>query len=267
MKKSIAILAFTLALASCSTSSTSDNDPWARIDPDKAAKQSATVEGVVKSTAMNRDMTYSAWLPNEYDESKTYPFLYLLHGYEDDNQNARHDRCWLNKGNAAKIADDFQKSTGIAMVIIMPNGLNKFYSWDGYEDYFEQELMAAVEAKYGCNGKRAIAGLSMGGYGTLYHALKYPEKFTYAYAMSPAADANMAMYVDQQSDKSVFPDFTFEVGTQDFTVDNSKTKSLYNKLTQKGLTCDYVERDGTHDWAFWKVCLPKALAKAGASFK
>ena len=74
------------------------------------------------------------------------------------------------------------------MVIVMPNGLNKFYIADGYEQYFEEELMTEVEKKYHCNGKRAIGGLSMGGYGTLYHALTYPQKFTYAYAMSPAVD-------------------------------------------------------------------------------
>ena len=107
----------------------------------------------------------------------------------------------------------------------------------------------------------------MGGYGTLYHALKYPAKFKYAYAMSPAADVSMANMIDQQSDKSVFPAFTIEVGLQDMTVDNSKAKSLYNSMTKKGLTCEYIEREGTHDWPFWQACLPKALIKVGQSFK
>ncbi len=267
MKNAFLFTAALALLVSCGTSQTKDNDPWGKLDPAQAAKQSSVSEGVVKSKAMNRDMTYSVWLPANYDKTRSYPFLYLLHGYEDNNQNARHDRCWLEKGNAAKIASDYQKSSGVDMVIIMPNGLDKFYSGDGYEQYFEEELMADVEKQYNCNGKRAIAGLSMGGYGTLYHALKYPEKFLCAYAMSPAADASMSAYIGQQSDKSVFPAFTIEVGLQDFTVDNSKAKSLYNSMIKNGLSCDWIEREGTHDWAFWKVCLPKALAKAGASFK
>lgn len=260
-------VALFLTLVGCGTSSTKDNDPWGKLDAEEAAKQAAVVEGSVKSNAMKRDMTYTAWLPKDYDKNKSYPFLYLLHGYEDNNQGARHDRCWVDKGNASKIAEDYQKTSGIAMVIIMPNGLDKFYMNDGYEEYFENELMAEVEKKYNCNGKRAIAGLSMGGFGTLYHALKYPQKFRYAYAMSPAADASMAGFVDAQADKSVFPAFTMEVGLQDYTVNNNTTKTLYNNLVKKGLTCEWVEREGTHDWAFWKVCLPKALAKAGASFK
>jgi enterochelin esterase-like enzyme len=64
----------------------------------------------------------------------------------------------------------------------------------------------------------------------------------------------------------VFPAFTFEVGLQDMTVNNNTTKTLYNSLTKKGLTCEWVERDGSHDWPFWKGCLPKVLAKVGKSF-
>ena len=255
-----------LVLVSCGTSQTKDNDPWGQIDPGSIEAESAALDLKMHSTAMGRDMTYSVWIPAGYDEKKTYPFLYLLHGYEDSNQNATWNRCWLDKGNAAYIADQYVKSGGVPMVIVMPNGLDKFYISDGYEDYFENELMAQVEKDYHCNGKRAIAGLSMGGYGTIYHALKYPEKFTYAYPMSPAADASWSSFADKQSDKSVFPAFTFEVGLQDMTVNNNTTKSLYNSLTKKGLTCEWVERDGTHDWAFWKGCLPKVLSKVGKSF-
>lgn len=269
MKRTFQILFLTLmacGLVSCGTSTTKDNDPWGQLDPGSVEKQSASMDLSMHSTAMGRDMTYSVWIPAGYDEKKTYPFLYLLHGYEDSNQNATWNRCWLDKGNAAYIADQYVKGGGVPMVIVMPNGLDKFYISDGYEDYFENELMAQVEKDYHCNGKRAIAGLSMGGYGTIYHALKYPQKFTYAYPMSPAADASWSSFADKQSDKSVFPAFTFEVGLQDMTVNNNTTKTLYNSLTKKGLTCEWVERDGSHDWPFWKGCLPKVLAKVGKSF-
>ena len=257
---SLAILAWT----ACGTSTTKDNDPWGQIDPGEAAKQSAVIESSMSSGIMKQTMTYSVWVPANYDKSETYPFLYLLHGYEYGDQS-RLDRCWLDKGNAAKIADDYQKGGGVPMVIVMPNGLSSFYQGD-YEEYFHKELMPKVENDFKCNGKRAIAGLSMGGYGTLYHALKYPAKFKYAYAMSPAAETWMSSLIDAQDDKSVFPSFTIEVGLQDMLVDNSKAKSLYNAMTKKGLTCDFIEREGTHDWPFWQACLPKTLIKVGKSF-
>ena len=258
------------ALGACNGGGTDPENP----DPDKGKealldllrKEDKLYQGMtITSTALNRQMTYSVWLPGGYDESKTYPFLYLLHGYEQGDQT-NLDRCWADKGNARAIAKEYVEKGGVPMVIIMPNGLSMFYSGN-YEPYLHNELMPEVEKNYKCNGKRAIAGLSMGGFGTTYHALKYPEKFTYAYAMSPAVSGDMKVYVDAKTDKSVFPGFTFEVGNQDTTVSNTDTKDLADYMVSQGLKVDYIARDGYHFWNFWQECLPKALQKIGESFK
>ena len=212
------------------------------------------------STWMKRKMAYSVWLPNGYDSSKEYPFLYLLHGYGDDSNS------WLDKGNARPIAKEYVTKGGTPMVIVMPDGLTSFYSGN-WESYFHQELIPAVEKAFRCSGKRAIAGLSMGGYGTLYHALNHPGLFLYAYAMSPAVMGDMKSLVDAQADKRIFPGFTVEVGNQDMVVDNAGAKDLADYMEGQGLHVEYIARDGTHDWNFWQECLPKALQKAGESFK
>jgi S-formylglutathione hydrolase FrmB len=220
---------------------------------------------VIQSAYKGQKMTYSVWLPNGYDESKTYPFLYLFHGYEYGDQS-HLDRCWVEKGNAREIAKQYVKDGGVPMVIIMPNGLSDFYS-GSWEQYFHEELMPKVEEGFKCNGKRAIAGLSMGGYGTLYHALKYPRKFTYAYAMSPATAVTFTAFIDAQADKKVFPPFTIEVGTEDGTVNNADSETLATYMKEHGLTCEWISRAGTHDWKFWQECLPKTLKRVGESFK
>jgi len=220
---------------------------------------------VIQSAYKGQKMTYSVWLPNGYDESKTYPFLYLFHGYEYGDQS-HLDRCWVEKGNAREIAKQYVKDGGVPMVIIMPNGLSDFYS-GSWEQYFHEELMPKVEKGFKCNGKRAIAGLSMGGYGTLYHALKYPRKFTYAYAMSPATAVTFTAFIDAQADKKVFPPFTIEVGTEDGTVNNADSETLATYMKEHGLTCEWISRAGTHDWKFWQECLPKTLKRVGESFK
>lgn len=212
------------------------------------------------STWMKRKMAYSVWLPNGYDSSKEYPFLYLLHGYGDDSNS------WLDKGKARSIAKEYVTKGGTPMVIVMPDGLTSFYSGN-WESYFHQELIPAVEKAFRCSGKRAIAGLSMGGYGTLYHALNHPGLFLYAYAMSPAVMGDMKSLVDAQADKRIFPGFTVEVGNQDMVVDNAGAKDLADYMEGQGLHVEYIARDGTHDWNFWQECLPKALQKAGESFK
>ena len=220
---------------------------------------------VIQSAYKGQKMTYSVWLPNGYDESKTYPFLYLFHGYEYGDQS-HLDRCWVEKGNAREIAKQYVKDGGVPMVIIMPNGLSDFYS-GSWEKYFYEELMPKVEEGFKCNGKRAIAGLSMGGYGTLYHALKYPREFTYAYAMSPATAVTFTAFIDAQADKKVFPPFTIEVGTEDGTVNNADSETLATYMKEHGLTCEWISRAGTHDWKFWQECLPKTLKRVGESFK
>ena len=130
----------------------------------------------------------------------------------------------------------------------------------------KQQKIDSAEGK-GFINNYFIGGRSMGGYGTTLHALKYPEKFTYAYAMSPAVSGDMTALVDAKADKSVFPGFTFEVGNQDTTVDNAGTKKLADYMADKGIKVEWIARDGIHYWNFWQECLPKALAKAGESFK
>lgn len=231
------------------------------------AKLEPVVEEYVKvvhssftSSIMGQTMAYSVLLPADYNANVSYPCFYLLHGYGDGNQS------WLTRGDAEGYYSEYLMKEGMPMIIVFPDGLASFYIGD-YEKYFYDEFIPRIEAEYNCNGKRAIGGMSMGGYGALYHALKYPTMYTYAYAMSPASDyTSMTSFIDTQNDKSVFPGFTFEVGIQDFTVDNRQTKNLYDYMVSCGIKCEYIERAGSHAWDFWQQCLPKAINKVASSF-
>lgn len=241
-------------------------DMWDRMYPN--GKEIKDLE--IKSTAMKQTMRYSVWLPPKFKAENSYPILYLLHGAGDDNNS------WLSNttqygmthgGNAAAIAAKYVKANGVPMIIVMPDAQMTFYM-NEFETYLHNELMPKVESEYKFSGKRAVAGLSMGGFGTLYHALKYPAKFTYAYAMSPASSYDMFKWlVDEQAQKSVFPPFSIEVGNQDTTVGNDETKRCADYMASQGISVEYIARDGGHTWDFWRACLPKALQKAGESFK
>ena len=215
------------------------------------------VQGGMTSTWKNRSMKYTVWLPAGYDDKKTYPFLYLLHGYGDDNNS------WISKGGADRIANKYLADGGVPMVIVMTD----FYR-GAFEDYMFKELMPRLESTYHCNGKRALAGLSMGGYGTLYYGLKYPDMFLYGYAMSPATDVpSFRDLIVAQSDRSVFPYFTLESGSNDYTVSIESVRACDEMLTGYELPHRFIERAGGHDWNFWPVCLEKALVEIGKVFK
>lgn len=263
MRRFLTILAIAalgaFALSACEGTDPEQQDPVNLLDllhPDGQVVRDLSIA----STPMKRTMKYNVWLPPKFDENTAYPILYLLHGAGDDQS------AWLDKGNAMQIAARYVKNGGTPMIIVMPDAQMTFYMGE-FESYFHEELLPTVESKYKFNGKRAVAGLSMGGFGTLYHALKYPGKFTYGYAMSPATADWFPTLVDAQSNKKVFPPFTIEVGEQDTTVDNAASKSLADYMKSNGLSVEWISRPGIHYWQFWQECLPKALKKAGESFQ
>ena len=256
-----------------------------KLPNDGGKKKDSVPSGTVVQSSMlsakrARTMKYTVWLPAGYDEKKTYPFLYLLHGAGDDNNS------WIEKGGADKIANQYLADDGVPMVIVMPDALMTFYvnmeevtnpmlqSLDQighYEEYFFEELMPKVEEQYHCNGKRALAGLSMGGWGTLYYGLKYPKLFKYGYAMSPATGidglpVSLRDLISKQSSTSVFPFITLESGTQDYTVGIQSVRDCDELLTSYDVKHHFIERNGGHDWKFWPVCLEKALVEIGKSF-
>lgn len=146
---------------------------------------------VLKSEILDREMPYSVYLPDSYEKSnRSYPVLYLLHGMWGDYTD------WVNKGEVNRIASKLIDSGEIPeMIIIMPDGLTDAFYINNYdesvkwEDFFYEEFIPAIEDKYRIvkkSNNRAIAGLSMGGYGALYHAITHKDLFKACYAMSAA---------------------------------------------------------------------------------
>jgi S-formylglutathione hydrolase FrmB len=133
------------------------------------------------SKILGRPVPYCVLLPPSYDAQKTrrYPVLYYLHGLGDNEQS-------LINGGGWSIYDEqlSQKNIG-EFLIVSPNEFRSFAvnSRDGrvkYEDFFVREFMPAIEKKYRIKegrGARGIMGISMGGYGALHYAFKYPQMF------------------------------------------------------------------------------------------
>jgi S-formylglutathione hydrolase FrmB len=156
-----------------------------------AQKGTVDCSQVIRSEILKKDMHYSVYLPDGYNtSSRSYPVLYLLHGMFGDYTN------WVNTGEVNRIASEsIAKGLAPEMIIIMPDGLTDAFYINNYdksvrwEDFFYQEFIPQIEKKYRImanRNSRAIAGLSMGGYGTLYHAIKHNDMFKVCYAMSAA---------------------------------------------------------------------------------
>jgi len=150
---------------------------------------------VIHSQILARTVRYCAYLPASFDQDKTrhYPVLYFLHGLGDNEQSL------LNSGGWDVVSELRSQGKVGDFVILAPSAGHTFYvnSENGklrYEDFFMKEFMPQMEKKYRAEGTRAtrgISGVSMGGYGALRLAFKYPEKFAAVSAQMPALIANL----------------------------------------------------------------------------
>ncbi len=141
-----------------------------------AQEQVRTVE--FYSPAVDRTMKYNILLPAEYDSSdERYPVLYLLHG------RSQNYTAWSSQG-APVYAGLFSD-----LIVVMPDGGNSWYinfaesgggQRNNWEDHIVRDIVGYVDGNYrtiALREGRAIAGLSMGGYGSLTLGLRHPEMF------------------------------------------------------------------------------------------
>jgi len=145
---------------------------------------------VFKSTILSRTVRYCAFLPASFDQDKTkkFPVLYYLHGLGDNEQSL------LNLGGWDMIEELRRQGKVGDFIVLAPAGGHTFYlnSADGkfrYEDFLMKEFMPQMEKKYrgeGTHATRGITGISMGGYGALRLAFKYPNEFAAVSAQMPA---------------------------------------------------------------------------------
>ena len=261
---------------------------------------------IIKSQILNKDVHFSIYLPSDYNSSeRAYPVTYLLHGYGDA------DDGWIQFGEVNRLADEAIASGKIPpMIIVTPDGFQSFYinSGDGkvkYEDFFVKELIPYIEKNFKVKSERrfrAIAGLSMGGFGSLILSLEHPDLFVAAAPLSAAVwSDNDIMNLDKGMYNSLFgksvgdnlvgkdrltPNYLenspfnyiqnkskeelskvrywIDCGDDDFlTVSNA---ILHAELIKKGVPHEFRMRDGGHNWTYWRTGIIDALSFIGDSF-
>lgn len=145
--------------------------------------------------------------PPGYDEhpEKRYPVVYFLHGYWATPQMYQESMKFDE-------AVDEAARAGNEVIMVIPDGHSKlkggFYSNSptvgNYEAFVGEDLVKWVDATYRTVAKREARGLSghsMGGYGTMRLAMKYPQTFSSIYAMS--ACCLSPMKVDEAGAKKI----------------------------------------------------------------
>ena len=225
----------------------------------------------------------TVYTPAGYETSgKDYPVFYLLHGIGGD------ENAWSELGRATQIMDNLiAQGKAEPMILVMTNGNISEEACPGetsngfrvptmmlpktMEGSFETafpDVVKFIEKTYRVKkdkAHRAIAGLSMGGFHSLFISINNPDLFDYVGLFSAAVD-------QQQADPNGFPNiyenrngkidrlfsknpklFWIGIGRTDFLFKNNNELRAY--LDSKHHKYTYLETDGGHIWRNWRIYL------------
>ncbi|MEI6055357.1 MAG: alpha/beta hydrolase family protein [Lentisphaerota bacterium] len=217
-------------------------------------------------------------VPSDYYRSNAlFPVVYLLHGWSGDY------KAWYDQDSKGleKLSDLYD------VIIVMPDG--GFAGWyvnspfkkkSNYESAIAEDLVEAVDQSFNTfkmPTKRAITGLSMGGFGAFYLAFKHPDTFGAAGAMSgglelveageadPVAGRHFDIDSVLSSDSPKWKDYDvdklldkvkiskqpiiFDCGVNDIFI--KINRNFHAKMLEMQIPHDYTERPGIHDWNYW----------------
>jgi S-formylglutathione hydrolase FrmB len=260
-----------------------------------SSRQSSVVTLELKSRLLERTVHYIAILPPNYQDAQSkglrYPVLYLLHGLTG------HYIDWQSKTKIAEYAVAYE------VIIITPEGDDGWYTDSAtvvnakYESYIIEELIPDVDVRFRTmkeRSGRAIAGLSMGGYGALKFGVKYPHKFAFAASLSGALEAaswrqseirmesiwrslhslfgpdasvtrtsnDLMKLVDELSADEVarLPYLYLDCGTEDPLFQTNRR--FADLLTRKKVPHEFRQLPGGHTWSYWDQQVKEVLRVA-----
>jgi enterochelin esterase-like enzyme len=256
----------------------------------------------MKSSIVPYDVNYCIYLPPGYEDgSRHYPVVYLLHGYSDKEWG------WVQFGEIQEIADKAIMSREIpSMIIVMPDGkvtfyVNDYQGKDRYEDMFIQEFIPFIDAEYRTRPEkefRGVAGLSMGGFGSLMFSMRHPDIFSACAAFSSAVWTDERISSPKSYDRffsklfgprinGELPDYFrkynpmdiarnspekelkkvryyIDCGDDDFLIEGNC--ALHILLMERKIPHEFRVRDGRHSWEYWRTGIVAGLQFIGQSF-
>jgi S-formylglutathione hydrolase FrmB len=151
------------------------------------------MELTLRSDALPAPTRVRVLLPSGYGTSprRRYPVLYLLHGALNDQA------AWTQQGDAERLTARY------GLIVVMPDSgtTGGYADWYNngrggpprWETYHINQLLPFIDRRFRTVQRRtgrAIAGLSMGGFGAMSYAARHPDLFAAAASFSGAVDTN-----------------------------------------------------------------------------
>ena len=212
------------------------------------------------STVLSRRVSYSIYLPPCYgaDPAHLYPALYLLHGASADHTQ------WPDL-NVASDADLLIAQKVIApFVVVMPGGV--YQSGEDYAAFVLRDLIPHIEQTTHVATdrlRRAIGGVSLGGWWALSIASAHPELFSAVGGHSPVTDAALAQALALPGLQPALRIY-LDVGSADSLAPG--VKAFASSLEAHGLKPVLHVYPGAHDRPYWRAHTPEYLTFYAANW-
>lgn len=206
--------------------------------------------------------------PKQEFYGEKFPSVYILNGH-----GGNHTSWMSNQKRFAELADHYK------MIFIFPDGRNSWY-WDSkkmkMESFFINDLVPYIDSNYPTDPRpqmRAVTGLSMGGHGALWLAIRHPDIWGNAGSISGGLDIrpfpdnwNMKQLLgEKNANPKVWEEHTvmnlvpqikpgqtniiIDCGTDD--VFTGVNEEFHRARLEKGIPHDYTSRPGAHNWDYW----------------
>jgi enterochelin esterase family protein len=221
------------------------------------------------SEQLNTVRRFHVYTPPGYSGSnESYPVLYLLHGWGDD------DSGWVDTGRANFILDNLLADGKIVpMVVVMPDGhvYDPFAPGvsipeddethqrilNAYQNELHTYVMPKAESLYRVKAtreSRAIAGLSMGGWQSLVVGLTNTNLFSsigaFSTGVATADQISKSLPSDPETLNSLMGLIWLSCGTADALYPQSE--GLHKIFATGGVKHTWLSTPGAHLWQVWR---------------
>jgi len=228
------------------------------------------------SKYLQNQIGVQAILPDFIKNNDKLPVIWLLHGLGDNGT------VWQRKTQLEQLVSEKH------VAVIMPNMNRSFYTnmvyGEKYWDYLIKELIPQMQNYLPISrdaSSNYLVGNSMGGYGVLKLAFKYPKSFSAVAAISPVTDLSVVPGI-MPDYKSIFGDELMDKKYQLKEMAEAQTHNLNNMswylsigdddfmkapcddfvnfmIEDLSIQVNYDTTSGNHDWDFWNKQIDKVI--------
>lgn len=233
---------------------------------------------VIHSKSMNKDLKCVIIKPDTYNtKDQRFPVIYLLHGYEDSYE------YWIKQIPAIiNYSDKYQ------VIIVCPDGGRDSWYFDSptdpsvkMETYIGSEVVNYIDSSLRTKADkahRAITGMSMGGHGALFLALRSPNIFGAGGSSSGVVNLvpfrqnpGLMRHLGDTSNKAPYQEYSIlniidnitpgsiaiimDCGTEDPFI--RMNKRMHEKMLRLNFPHEYLEQAGGHTPEYWRSIIER----------